>query len=60
MKTRSIKSYTRAARSIRGRHGASALAPFLMRTLDIARDPWLKYAEQADLDAAERMQGEHF
>ena len=31
-----------------------------MRTLDIARDPWLKYAEQADLDAAERMQGEHF
>jgi hypothetical protein len=60
MQTRSIKSYTRAARSIRGRRAACVLAPWLMRTLDIARDPWLKYAEQADLDAAERMQGEHF
>ena len=60
MKTRSIKSYTRAARSIRGRRAACVFAPFLMRNLDIARDPWLKYAEQADLDAAERMSGEHF
>ena len=60
MQTRSTKSYIRAARSIRGHHAACALAPFLMRILDIARDPWVKWAEQADLDAAERMQGEHF
>lgn len=60
MKTRSIKSYTRAARSIRSRRAACVLAPWLMRTVDIARDPWVKWAEQADLDAAERMCGEHF
>ena len=60
MKTRSTKSYIRAARRIRVHRGACALAPFLMRTLDIARDPWVRWAEQADLDAAERMSGEHF
>ena len=60
MQTRSTKSYIRAARLIRGHRAACALAPFLMRTLDIARDPWVRWAEQADLDAAERMSGEHF
>ena len=60
MKTRSTKSYIRAARLIRGHRAACRLAPCFMRHLDIARDPWVKWAEQADLDAAERMQGEHF
>lgn len=60
MQTRSTKSYTRAARRIRGHRAACALAPFLMRSCEIARDPWVKWAEQADLDAAERVAGEHF
>jgi hypothetical protein len=60
MKTRSVKSYIRAAKRTRGHRAAVRLAPRFMRDCEIARDPWVKWAEQADLDAAERMAGEHF
>jgi hypothetical protein len=45
-KTRSVKSYIRAAKRNRGHRAACELAPHFMSDRALMRDPWVKWVEQ--------------